>query len=80
VVQPTHPSTAFEKMRLFSHESTSPLVETNAFVTFKNQFREIFAGLQEDTTEENMQPRLRAMTLMALSNKFAHSLLTTGEI
>jgi NAD+ synthase (glutamine-hydrolysing) len=55
-----------------------PITET--FVTFKNQFREIFAGLQEDTTEENMQPRLRAMTLMALSNKFGHSLLTTGEI
>src|SRR5438094_8279821 len=26
-----------------------------------------------------MQPRLRAMTLMALSNKFGHLLLTTGN-
>jgi NAD+ synthase (glutamine-hydrolysing) len=51
----------------------------HAFETFKEQFREIFAGLPEDTTEENMQPRLRAMTLMALSNKFGHLLLTTGN-
>jgi NAD+ synthetase len=52
---------------------------TNAFVAFKAQFQEIFAGLPEDVTEENMQPRLRAMTLMALSNKFGHLLLTTGN-
>ncbi len=31
-----------------------------SFETFPQQFREIFAGLPEDTTEENMQPRLRA--------------------
>jgi NAD+ synthase (glutamine-hydrolysing) len=49
------------------------------FAVFKAQFKEIFAGLPEDTTEENMQPRLRAMTLMALSNKFGHLLLTTGN-
>ena len=50
-----------------------------SFETFRAQFREIFAGLAEDTTEENMQPRLRGMTLMALSNKFGHLLLTTGN-
>ena len=50
-----------------------------AFTALKEQFREIFAGLPEDTTEENMQPRLRALTLMALSNKFGHLLLTTGN-
>jgi NAD+ synthase (glutamine-hydrolysing) len=52
---------------------------TNAFKTFKAQFKEIFRGLPENETEENMQPRLRAMTLMALSNKFGHLLLTTGN-
>ena len=52
---------------------------TNAFATFKAQFDEIFAGQPEEVTEENMQPRLRAMTLMALSNKFGHLLLTTGN-
>ena len=52
---------------------------TNAFAAFKAQFAEIFKGLPENETEENMQPRLRAMTLMALSNKFGHLLLTTGN-
>jgi NAD+ synthetase len=52
---------------------------TDTFETFKKEFREIFAGLPEDVTEENIQPRLRAMTLMALSNKFGHLLLTTGN-
>ncbi len=49
------------------------------FAVFKAQFKEIFASLPENETEENMQPRLRAMTLMALSNKFGHLLLTTGN-
>ena len=51
----------------------------NAFAAFKAQFAEIFAGLPEDTTEENMQARLRGMILMSLSNKFGHILLTTGN-
>jgi NAD+ synthetase len=50
-----------------------------SFDAFRQQFRAIFSGLPEDTTEENMQPRLRGMTLMALSNKFGHLLLTTGN-
>ena len=50
-----------------------------SFEVFREQFRDIFAGLPEDTTEENMQPRLRGMTLMALSNKFGSLLLTTGN-
>ena len=52
---------------------------TESFSVFKAQFKEIFKGLPEYETEENMQPRLRAMTLMALSNKFGHLLLTTGN-
>jgi NAD+ synthase (glutamine-hydrolysing) len=52
---------------------------TEAFRDFKGQFKEIFKGQPENETEENMQPRLRAMTLMALSNKFGHLLLTTGN-
>ena len=50
-----------------------------SFETFREQFCDLFAGLPEDTAEENMQPRLRGMTLMALSNKFGHLLLTTGN-
>jgi NAD+ synthetase len=51
----------------------------NAFAAFKGQFADVFAGLPEDTTEENMQSRLRGMILMSLSNKFGHLLLTTGN-
>jgi NAD+ synthetase len=52
---------------------------TDAFRDFKSQFKEIFKGLPENETDENMQPRLRAMTLMALSNKFGHLVLSTGN-
>ena len=49
------------------------------FEVLKNQFKEIFAGKGEDTTEENMQSRLRGLILMSMSNKFGHLLLTTGN-
>jgi NAD+ synthase len=39
----------------------------------------IFDGLDEDTTEENIQSRLRGLLLMSLSNKFNEMLLTTGN-
>src|SRR6266849_5880518 len=51
----------------------------DAFAVLKSQFKEIFKDLPENETEENMQPRLRAMTLMALSNKFGHLVLSTGN-
>ena len=38
-----------------------------------------FANTKPDTTEENIQSRLRAVTLMALSNKFGHMVVTTGN-
>jgi len=38
-----------------------------------------FAETQPNTTEENIQSRLRAVTLMALSNKFGHMVVTTGN-
>src|SRR5256886_9911687 len=52
---------------------------TEAFQVFKAQFNEVFKGRPENESEENMQPRLRAMTLMALSNKFGHLVLSTGN-
>lgn len=39
----------------------------------------LFAGKATDITEENIQSRLRGLTLMALSNKFGSMLLTTGN-
>src|SRR3546814_18031388 len=38
-----------------------------------------FADRQVDITEENVQSRIRGVTLMALSNKFGPMLLTTGN-
>ncbi len=38
-----------------------------------------FEGRAADTTEENLQARARGITLMALSNKFGHMVLTTGN-
>ena len=40
---------------------------------------EAFAGKKADITEENIQSRLRAVTLMALSNKFGQMVVTTGN-
>lgn len=39
----------------------------------------VFSGLEPDVTEENIQARLRGLTLMAMSNKFGSLLLTTGN-
>ncbi|GAB5487466.1 MAG: NAD+ synthase [Parasphingorhabdus sp.] len=38
-----------------------------------------FSDSEVDITEENIQSRIRGVTLMALSNKFGHMLLTTGN-
>ena len=39
----------------------------------------MFAGREPDTTEENIQSRVRGTTLMAISNKFGSMLVTTGN-
>lgn len=54
-----------------------PIQET--FECFKSQFQALFAERPDDVTEENMQSRIRGMTLMAISNKLGHLLLTTGN-
>jgi NAD+ synthase len=38
-----------------------------------------FGNREPDTTEENIQSRTRGLILMAMSNKFGHMLLTTGN-
>jgi NAD+ synthetase len=50
-----------------------------AFDAVKGQLEDVFAGRPEDTTEENIQARLRGVILMAMSNKFGSLLLTTGN-
>jgi NAD+ synthase (glutamine-hydrolysing) len=49
------------------------------FEAFKASLAGEFAGLKEDTTEENIQARIRGTLLMALSNKFGAIVLTTGN-
>jgi len=49
------------------------------FDAFKATLAGEFAGLAEDTTEENLQARIRGTLLMALSNKFGAIVLTTGN-
>lgn len=49
------------------------------FAEFTRALEPLFAGMKEDTTEENIQPRIRATLLMALSNKFGALVLTTGN-
>ncbi len=46
---------------------------------FDDALAEVFAGLSQDTTEENLQARIRAAVLMAISNKFHSMLLSTGN-
>jgi NAD+ synthase (glutamine-hydrolysing) len=49
------------------------------FEAFRAQLAPAFAGLPEDTTEENLQARTRGTLLMALSNKFGWLVVSTGN-
>jgi NAD+ synthase (glutamine-hydrolysing) len=49
------------------------------FEAFKTTLAGEFKGRAEDTTEENIQARIRGTLLMALSNKFGAMVLTTGN-
>lgn len=52
---------------------------TPLYETMLASLKEFFSNTTVDTTEENIQARFRAITLMALSNKFGGLLLTTGN-
>jgi len=49
------------------------------FESFKSALSDQFKGLAEDTTEENIQARVRGTLLMAMSNKTGGIVLTTGN-
>jgi len=49
------------------------------FSEFSSTLAPLFAGLKPDLTEENLQSRIRATLMMALSNKFFSLVLTTGN-
>ncbi|WP_419799135.1 MAG: NAD+ synthase [Terasakiella sp.] len=50
-----------------------------AMQAFETMLAPVFVGKDKDITEENIQSRARGLLLMALSNKFGHMLLTTGN-
>jgi NAD+ synthetase len=49
------------------------------FAEYTRALEPLFAGAKADTTEENIQSRIRGCLLMALSNKFSALVLTTGN-
>ncbi len=49
------------------------------FEAYRKMLKGVFAGLNENVTEENLQARIRGNILMALSNKFGALVLTTGN-
>jgi NAD+ synthase (glutamine-hydrolysing) len=51
----------------------------SAFDAYRGMLRGPFKGLPEDTTEENMQARIRGNIIMAFSNKFGWIALSTGN-
>ena len=52
---------------------------SSLFHEFTHALEPLFTGLKPDTTEENIQSRIRGCLLMALSNKFSALVLTTGN-
>jgi NAD+ synthase (glutamine-hydrolysing) len=52
---------------------------TGTFERFEQELAPLFKGASPDVTEENLQSRLRGVTLMALSNKTGAMVLTTGN-
>lgn len=50
-----------------------------AVTSFKDLLAPLFEGTKEDLAEENIQARTRGLALMAVSNKFGHLLLSTGN-
>lgn len=49
------------------------------FLAMEGQLARLFAGTKPNEAEENLQSRLRGVTLMAISNKFGSLVLTTGN-
>lgn len=49
------------------------------YEAYLQSLSDLFTGMQKDTTEENIQARIRGMLLMALSNKFDQMVISTGN-
>ncbi len=69
---------AAEVARLLDIRLDSVSIEP-AMAAFQTMLAPLFAGTEPGVTEENVQSRARGVTLMALSNKFGHMVLSTGN-
>ncbi len=69
---------AAEAARLLGTRLETVAIEP-AMSAFDAMLAPLFDGREQDITEENIQARTRGLILMALSNKFGHMLLTTGN-
>jgi NAD+ synthase (glutamine-hydrolysing) len=69
---------AFEQARTLGARIETLPIEA-PFTGFLDALAPLFAGLDADVTEENLQSRCRGALLMALSNKTGRLLLTTGN-
>lgn len=63
--------------RLGIHFRSIPI--TDIFQAYRQDLAPIFVGYPEDTTEENLQARIRGNLLMAIANKFNALVLTTSN-
>ncbi|MEO6308705.1 MAG: NAD+ synthase [Nitrospiraceae bacterium] len=75
--QDSHEDVAELGARLAISVRTIPI--TTLFDRYRHALAETFEGRAPDTTEENLQARIRGNLLMAFSNKFGHLVLTTGN-
>jgi NAD+ synthase (glutamine-hydrolysing) len=75
--QDSHDDVAELGARLAISVRTIPITEL--FNTYRHALAATFKGRAPDTTEENLQARIRGNLLMAFSNKFGHLVLTTGN-
>ena len=58
---------------------TDTIAIKSAMDAYGGMLGELFAEVDADVTEENIQARIRGMTIMAFSNKFGHMALATGN-
>ena len=65
--------------RTAGHPARPGADRAGAWTPFTTCWRPVFANRAPDTTEENIQSRIRGVILMAISNKLGPMVLTTGN-
>jgi NAD+ synthase (glutamine-hydrolysing) len=73
---------SIDDARILAENLGMPILQlpiTASYETMMQALKKPFEGCSADITEENLQSRLRGVTLMALSNKLGSMVLTTGN-